>query len=63
MLSVSHHHAPFQEELELLFNTLAGHPHYLGLGKTGLVMQSKVWSSGTQWNLPKIPTGQLLHVP
>lgn len=36
MLSVPHHHAPFQEELELLFNTLAGHPDYMGLSKTGL---------------------------
>lgn len=36
MLSVPHHYAPFQEQLELLFNTIAGHPHYMRLSKTGL---------------------------
>lgn len=35
MLSVPHHPAPLWEELELLFNTLAGHPHYMRLSKTG----------------------------
>lgn len=36
MLSAPHHHASLQEELELLFNALASHPHYMGLSKTGL---------------------------